>query len=97
MLRELLVGHLLELAAGDDALPLEQADLVADRRRGERVIAGDHRDMDTGAVTRLDRRGHLGPRRVDHAEDAHVDEVALEPLSTGSSASTSRIAKPRVR
>ena len=42
---ELVVGHLLELDAGHDAVAVQDADLLGDGAGGERVVAGDHRDV----------------------------------------------------
>ena len=50
LLGELVVGHRLELGAVDDAVGVEQADLGGDGPGGQRVVAGDHRDVDAGAV-----------------------------------------------
>ena len=40
------LGHLLELASGDDPAFGEDAQLFGNRRRGDGVVAGDHHAPD---------------------------------------------------
>ena len=56
------------------ALPVD-AELLADRGGGHRVVAGDHAHLDAGAVALLDGRLRLGPRRVDDADHGEQGEV----------------------
>ena len=78
---ELLVGEGGELGAGEGAAP--DAELLADGGGGDRVVAGDHPDLDAGAVALGDGRLGLGAGRVDdadHRDDRevvhHADQVA---------------------
>src|SRR5699024_10903995 len=56
-LRGLLVARLFQLGAGDGAVLVVDAHLVADGGGGSGVVAGDHDDPDTGAVAGRDRAG----------------------------------------
>ena len=67
---ELLVGQRLQLGAADRARA--EPERLADRLRGDRVVAGDHADVDAGAERRLDGRLRLGAQRVDDPD--HADE-----------------------
>ena len=64
---ELLVGHRLQLGAADRAGP--EAERLADRPRGDGVVAGDHAHVDPRAERRLDgglasgRSGSMIPTR----------------------------------
>ena len=63
----LVVGHRAELGARDRAA--RDPEVLGDRLGGDGVVAGDHPDLDAGAVRVGDR--HLGrrPRRVDDADE----------------------------
>ena len=78
-LGELLVGEGGELRAGE-GVALD-AELLADRGRGHRVVARDHPDLDAGAVALGDGRLGLGARRIDdadHRDDREVVHLADE-------------------
>eukprot|EP00982_Pelagococcus_subviridis_P005539 29686-Pelagococcus_subviridis.AAC.2 len=79
----LRLGHRAKLAPGErpsrDVLRgVEDADVDADRLRGEPVIAGDDDDADPRARARGDGAPHLGPRRVSQPGEADEHEVALD-------------------
>ena len=48
-----IVGHRLELGAGDD--PGSEAEVVGDGLGRDRVVAGDHADVDAGGLGGRDR------------------------------------------
>ena len=78
---EVVLGHLLEVDAGDDAHVLvaaDDADAAGDGLGREPVVAGDHDDADAGAEGLVDRRAHFRPRRVDHADQAEEGQVGLD-------------------
>ena len=53
------------------------------RSRRARMVAGDHDDAHAGGVRLGDRRPRLGPGRVDDADHAQVDELALDVVVAG--------------
>ena len=81
-LRErLVVAHGAELGARDRAAP--DAELLRDRLCGDGVVAGDHPDLDAGAVRVGDR--HLGrrPRRVDDAHEGQQRHAVEQRQQVG--------------
>ena len=42
------------------------------------MVAGDHLDVDARLATGLHRGAHFGPRRVNHADHADDDQIALQ-------------------
>ena len=76
-----VVVERLELGAGDDARAGRgDAEVGGDPRGGLRVVAGDHQHAHAGGVRVGDRGARLRPRRVDHADQAEEDELALDRL-----------------
>ena len=73
LLLELVVAHSGELCAGQ-RLAFD-AQLVADGRRGHRVVAGDHAHLDARAVALGDGRLGLGARRIDDADHGQEREI----------------------
>ena len=92
---ELVVGHRLELGAGDRAAG--DAELLGDRRGRGGMVAGDHAHLDAGLVRDRDRRLRRRPRRVDDADQrehgqpvelrqqirGRIEGVRLEVLASG--------------
>ena len=79
LLVELLIAHLVELAASDGAgLRSEDAELAGDGHGGVNMVAGDHDGTDTGAAALLYSGLDLGTYRIDHAGEADEGEVMLE-------------------
>ena len=70
--------HLLDLCAGDRGLAVADAEHLGDRRGGDLVIAGDHRDADAAAMTFLHRRDGFLARRIEQADQSEQDEVARQ-------------------
>ena len=70
---DLVVGQCGELDAAE-ALAF-QAQLLADCRGGDHVVAGDHADRDAGGLGLLDGELGLESQGVDDADDAHEAEV----------------------
>ena len=75
---ELIGGHGVDFGPGHDHVAAPQdADLLGDGAGSHLVVARDHH----GAYLRLSALGHsvkdLGAGRVDHANHAHKDHVAL--------------------
>ena len=80
---ELLVAHLVELAAGDGfGVRGEYAELAGYGHGGVYVVAGYHYRADTGAAALLDGGLYLRAHRVYHAGEADKDEVVLEAGGT---------------
>ena len=78
---ELLVVEPVELGAGDGGgVRPDDAEVRRDPAGGHRVVAGDHDGADAGSMRLVDRHGRLRARRVDDADEAEVDEVALGGL-----------------
>ena len=77
LLGELGVGHRFELGAVDHAIGVEQADVGGDGACRQRVVAGHHGDVDAGAVALGDGGADFLARRIDHAENPDVRQVAL--------------------
>ena len=81
LLLEVLVGDLVELGAGDGlGGVLADAEVLGDGHGGVDVVAGDHDRADAGLLGLGDGRGDLRTLGVDHAGEAHEDEVVLERL-----------------
>ena len=59
---------------------LDDAEVAGDAGRGAGVVAGDHDDPHAGRVRLGDRRPRLRAGRVDDADHAEVDELALDRL-----------------
>ena len=77
-----------------------QPDLLGDRRRRHRVVAGHHRDLDTSPAARLDRVPHIVARRIlepDETEELQALLALLErrrrAFATGE-ASNQQISSP---
>ena len=70
----------VDLAAGDDTVAVAQADQAADRRRGPRMVAGDHLHGDPGRVALGDGGNGLRPRRVDEADQAEKQKAAVDMI-----------------
>ena len=67
-------------ALEDDRVVADEADLPGDRRRGGRVIAGHHGELDPRSPSRPDGVRHLRTRRVLETDEAEQLEVALRLL-----------------
>ena len=69
---ELDVGKVAELLAGDDdgRGGAHQADLTSDRRRGVRVIAGDHDHLDARLAAFLERVGDFRTRGIFESDES---------------------------
>ncbi len=78
-----VVGHVVEVVAGDDAgvVALDDADTASDRLGGQAVVAGDHDDFDAGSGALLDRDRDLVARRVHHRHETDEDELSSRSLS----------------
>ena len=78
------LGHRGKGSSGDaprvvDALAvLENADVAADRLRGEAVVARDDDDANARLATGLDARSHLGARGVSEACKADEGQAGLD-------------------
>jgi hypothetical protein len=70
--------HLLDLHALHRGLAVADAEHLGDRRGGDLVVAGDHRDADAAAVALLDRLDRLLARRVEQADQAEQHQVARQ-------------------
>ncbi len=75
---ELLVGDGLEFRAGQHIRPIrfavQDSDLGRNGRGGGGVVAGDHLDLDSGALAGGHSRRRLFARRVHHALQAEEDK-----------------------
>ena len=91
----LLVAELGELGAGDGAAL--DAELARDRLRGDRVVAGDHPDLDAGGVRDGDRRLRGRPRRVDDADQREQREVVHQREQVGAGVEGRRRRSPCAR
>src|SRR5262249_13807501 len=67
--------HLLDFRAGDRGLAVADAEHLGDRRCSYLVVAGDHRDADTTAVTFFYRFDRLLARGIEKADEAEQDEI----------------------
>ncbi len=76
-LGELGPGEHLRVRLGDDP------DLARDRLGSQPVVTGDHDDRDPCRMRLRHRFRHLGPRRVQQADEAHEHEVPLDLLGPG--------------
>ena len=65
-------------------------ELARDRLRRDRMIAGDHHRLDAGLLAGPDRLLRLGPRRVDHADEAEEGHLALGGLERGVGSTSDR-------
>ena len=69
------------------AVPIARdAELLRDDGSGLRMIAGDHHRADAGPPGTRDGVACLIARRIDHADEAGEDEIALGVLRRGRSA-----------
>ena len=59
---------------------LEDVQLAGDRFGGRRVVAGDHHGADVRPLGGGDGGLRLGPRRIDHADQAEQHEVVLDAV-----------------
>ncbi len=57
---------------------VDDAEVGGDARGGARVVAGDHDHPDAGPARLADGHRRLLARRVDDADGADEDQVALE-------------------
>ena len=89
------VVHGLELRAGERRTVAEP-DLIADRGRGQRVVAGQHRDPDSGRARGADRIGGRGPERILERGEAEHGQLCVTPSSSGAD-SGSTAPRPRAR
>ena len=78
-------------AAADRARP--EPERLADRLRGDGVVAGDHADVDAGAERRLDGGLRLGAQRVD--DPHHADERQVVRRATSGRRSSPGARRPR--
>ncbi len=62
---------------------LDDAEVCRNARRSARMIAGDHDHADAGTMCLPDRHCRLLARRVDDADGADEDQMALEILACG--------------
>ncbi len=83
--------------------PGPEAERLADRLRGDRVVAGDHADVDAGLERDLDGVLRLGPQRVDDADHADerrgpaTNDIGSAATAARSASSTSRTANASTR
>jgi hypothetical protein len=75
--RQLLVGHGLELGAGDASLGVVKPNLSSYGERGPRVIAGDHHNPNASPFAFLDRLGNAGSDGIVQPGEAQVFEVEV--------------------
>ena len=78
---EVVIGHVLQVGAGDHphrAVAAHDADAAGDGFGRQAVVAGHHDDADAGGEGVLDGLADLGPRRVDHADQAEEGELGLD-------------------
>ncbi len=69
----LFIGHRVEFGARLDTRA--QPEFVGDRAGGDRVVAGDHADVDAGGQGAGDGVLGLGAQRVDDADQRHEQQV----------------------
>jgi hypothetical protein len=66
------------VVAGErDGVVAPEPELLGDRHRRDRVVAGDHHHPDARDPRRLDRLFDLRPRRVDHPDHTEVGKPSL--------------------
>ena len=78
---EVVLGHVLQVGAGDHPhgpVAAHDADAPRDGLGRQAVVAGHHDDADAGGEGVLDGLADLGPRRVDHADQAEEGELGLD-------------------
>ena len=76
---EVGVAHGLDFRPGQhQPTRLQHADFAGDGFRRVLVVAGDHHALQTGAMRHLERLDHLGPCRVDHAQQTKEGEFAFD-------------------
>ena len=57
------------------SVPLcSKADLLTDAAAGQRVVAGDHDDADTGVVAGMDGSRHFRPHRIGQCYEAQKNQ-----------------------
>ena len=76
-LRQLVVGHLLELPAGHYPALVEDADLSGYRGGGDRMVSRDHHDADARTATRRYRGRCLRSGRIDQTSEAEKGHALL--------------------
>ena len=76
---EFLVAHLVEFASRqDDTAGRPEADLRCYGLCRIPIVAGDHDALQAGSGGDLHRFHHLGPRRVDHAEQPDEGQIRFD-------------------
>ena len=76
---ELVVGHRVQLRAGDGVVAVgEDAQLARDGRGGDHMVAGDHHGLDARAAAGGHGRLGLRTRRVDHPHQPEEGQVGFE-------------------
>ena len=88
----LLVAVVEPLGVDDQRILAADPDLAGDRRRGQRMIAGDHDHADPGAVAAIDRCFDLGTRRVEHRHQPEEAKLPLGLIASGRSLTRGRAA-----
>ena len=88
----LVVAHRPELRPADDRAV--DAELAGDRRRGDRVIAGDHADPDPGGPGPRDRSPGGGARRVDDPDEGEQLQIGHEREQLGPGIEGGRVEVP---
>src|SRR5262249_32560638 len=67
--------HPLDLGTGDRLPPVADAEHLRDGRRGDLVIASNHRDPDAAAMTFLHRLDCLLPWRTEQSDQSEQTEI----------------------
>ena len=62
------IAHRLQFRASNAAAGLEQTQFTGHRLRGQRVVAGDHRHLDTCQLACLNGSLRFRPGRVNHPD-----------------------------
>ncbi len=70
--------ELLDLHALHRGLAVADTEHFRDGRRGDLVVAGDHRHADAAVVAFLDRRDRFLARRIEQADQAQQHEIARQ-------------------
>ena len=93
-LLELGVVHGLDLGSRDRSLAVADAEHSGDGRRGDLVVAGDHRDADSAAVAFLDRFDRLLAGRIHEPDKAEQDQVLRQVFRLERASFQVRIRQP---